>query len=602
MSGILRAFFSILIIFAIIPHGVAVRAQDLVPSEDLTGGASVFVFRNAKKPQEKAAVKRFIAERGSGRSSGRQRVNVQLAAAARKKRIQQRNVIARNRARERNRRIALSNTLTAQADTMLENRLTDKAVTTYREALKQNPRNANASSGLSEALTVKGIDVAGAVNNDAALPYLAEAVKLDPKNYIAYAKAGEIYDAKAQNAKAAENYEKALAISPDVSTVYVPLGRIYLEQGEIAKADAVLTKAEATTGHSADVYYLRGIVRYRQNRNDDAIAAFQRASELDPANTSARYYLAAVYDRTGRGGDSEAAYMSIVQRDPEFAPAWFDMGVAYYNRGEYEKAINAYGQTIKLDEDNAEAHANLASAYRQLERYAEANEQYRLAAVTITNDPDLYSEWGYCLGKTNEWDKAVARLMTAQELSPNAVDYTNLGWGYYNAARVDRENKRDLEAKTKLEIGKAFLQKAVAANPRLDAAYLNLGATYNVLGEHQAAIDVLNRAIGLRQNWVIALNQLGVAYRGTNNLSDAIGWFTRVTALDANNAFGLYNLGELYYLSGNRREARRVHDRLKRINPTLANRLEGVITGRIVINEAERQIRKKVPRIPRIPY
>lgn len=602
MSAIVRILCSFLIIFALMPHGIRVQAQDLVPSQDLTGGASVFVFRNAKKPQEKAAVKGFVSDRGSSARGKNQRVNAQLAAAARKKRQQSSAVTARNRARERNRRLALSNTLTAQAETLLDTRQTDKAIATFRSALKQNPKNVNATAGLSEALTVKGIDVAGAIGSDAALPYLTEAVKLDSKNYVAYAKAGEIYDAKADNVKAAENYEKAIAISPDVSTVYAPLGLIYLEQGEIAKADAILTKAEAASGHSADVYYLRGLVRYRQNRNDEAVTAFQRASDLDPANTSARYYLAATYDRMGRGNESNVAYMGIVERDPNFAPAWFDMGVAAYNRGEYEKAVNAYSQAIKLDEGNAEAHANLASAYRQLERYPEANEQYKRAAVTIKNDPDLYSEWGYCLGKTNEWDKATARLLTAQELSPNAVDYANLGWGYYNASRVDMEAKRDAEARAKLEIGKAFLQKAVAANPRLDAAYLNLGSTHNSLGEHEAAVQVLNQAVGMRQDWVIALNQLGLAYRGTNNLSAAISNFTRATALDANNVFGLFSLGEVYYLNGNKREARRVHNQLRRINPAMAGRLEDVITGKIVIDEAQRQIRKKVPRIPGIPY
>jgi hypothetical protein len=51
----LNAFLSFLLLFSIMLSGLAVdtRANDLVPSDDLVGGASVFVFRGSKKkPQE----------------------------------------------------------------------------------------------------------------------------------------------------------------------------------------------------------------------------------------------------------------------------------------------------------------------------------------------------------------------------------------------------------------------------------------------------------------------------------------------------------------------------------------------------------------------
>ena len=166
-----------------------------------------------------------------------------------------------------------------------------------------------------------------------------------------------------------------------------------------------------------------------------------------------------------------------------------------------------------------------------------------------------------------------------------------------NAASVNAAAKEDAAAKANYELGKTYLQVAVQQDPRLDAAYLNLGSTYNGLGDYQAAVNALNTAVGLRQNWGIAMNQLGVGYRGLNDLVNAVATFKRVVDLDGNSLYGLFNLGEAYNASGNKKEAKKVQDRLKKLNPAFANRLGDVLSGKIPgVNVP------KIPKIPRFPY
>src|SRR6185369_15339551 len=98
--------------------------------------------------------------------------------------------------------------------------------------------------------------------------------------------------------------------------------------------------------------------------------------------------------------------------------------------------------------------------------------------------------------------------------------------------------------KANYALGRAFLEKAVQEDPKLDAAYLNLGSTYNGLGEFQLAVSVLNVALGIRPNWVVAINQLGTGYRGAGDLASAIAQFQRATTLDTNNVLGLFSLAE----------------------------------------------------------
>src|SRR5205823_8563056 len=154
-----------------------------------------------------------------------------------------------------NRRIQLSNTLTVKAEGHLDKDEIDEAITDFRAALVQNPKNSRAESGLGEALTAKGVQVAGDTNNEAAIPYFDEAIKLDSLNAVSFAKLGAIYDSKKQNDKAVFNYEKALALEPERTTLQSTLVHAYIDKGEIAKPETLLQKAEESGSDTVETRY-----------------------------------------------------------------------------------------------------------------------------------------------------------------------------------------------------------------------------------------------------------------------------------------------------------------------------------------------------------
>src|ERR1035437_395296 len=178
-------------------------------------------------------------------------------------------------------------------------------------------------------------------------------------------------------------------------------------------------------------------------------------------------------------------------------------------------------------------------------------------------------------------------------MRPTAIDNSNVGWAYYNEGNAAKAAKNDAAAKTDFEQSKVYLNAAVQQDPKLDAAFVNLGSTHNALGEFQEAVRVLNIALGLHSNWALAINQLGLGYRGLSDLTNAIATFKQVVDLDKTNVRGLYNLGEAYHASGNNKEAKKVNDRLKKIDPTLASTLDNVIAGRVV-NAATQQVENKI--------
>ena len=152
------AFVFVIAVSLLLPGSLPVRANDLVPSADLTGGASVFVFRgSAKRPQERAAFSGG-ARSAAGKAGYRARMNSQ-AAAKRKSRAERAKAraaeLARARARERNRLRRQSNVLTARGEKQLEEGSIDPAISSFREALKLNANNDEAKAALAKALQRK---------------------------------------------------------------------------------------------------------------------------------------------------------------------------------------------------------------------------------------------------------------------------------------------------------------------------------------------------------------------------------------------------------------------------------------------------------------
>jgi tetratricopeptide (TPR) repeat protein len=596
----LNAVLSVIAVISLNLHPVTARANDIIASEDVVRGSSVFVFRESRKRPQEQAGSRFS---GRDRRSYRERLKAQIAASRRRKaeaaRARQA-AIARARARERMAKLRLSNTLAAAAEKKMAEGNVEAAIVDFRASLTANPKNAEAKSGLSEALTANGMQVAGETLNEAAIVLFEEAAKMDPLNDVAFAKLGELHDHHGRNDLALANYEKALALDSELSSLYLPVASAHLEAGNLDKAELWLTKAESRPDAGGDIRFAKGVLLFKQNKLTESLSVLQSLAGSEQLNSAVHHQLGSVYEKLGRSPEAVASYRRAVETDPANAAAWFDLGVHYYNTGDYKNAEAAYKAALKADPTNSRAHANLASTYRQQERYSEANAEYKLAAEGIKDDPSLYSEWGYCLGKVNDWEKATARLQTAQAMGSTAVDDTNVGWAYYNAAQADWASDNEAGARAKLESGRSSLEKAVQKDPELDAAHLNLGSTYNSLGQHDKAAESLNEAVRLRSDWVIALNQLGIAYRGSNNLPMALSQFNRVVLLDGNNVAGLFNLGATQNAAGDKKGAKKTQERLKKLRPDLADQLGNIIAGR-VIDFGTQKLREKI-RIPGIPF
>ncbi len=586
---------------------IPVNAQDLVPVSDITGGSSVFVFRSSSK----SSPRKFSI---SGRST---RTKIQRLDTA-KKIKKQYDTLAQVTPRRTKSAVVTPDKVPPSVKTMPKDQASrlfagvgeyyinkndiDNSINFFRESITLDEKNTKAIQGLSDVLATKGNDLLFSDQATGAKVYFLESLKNNPKNAAAYFGLGEVFTDLGQESDAIASYEKALANDPGLTEIYIPLGILYFQKGEIAKADDLLTKALANSAETAETQVFLGVIRFSQNRNDDALAAFRRAETLDPDFADAYFRTGDVLMRQGKAKEALVEYQKAVSLRSTSFEGWRGAGAANFELANYTEAVNAYKQATRLKNDNADLYAALGDAYRLSGNFNDAESVYVTARDLMLRNKDyskdatadISSKIGYVIGRQCvlnmkqaipcKWPAGIKALETAVDLGGgNTADFANLGWAYYNAARIDFYDKRDADGKAKLDLAKFNLQKAVAANPTyVQGPLLNLGMTLTDLGDYAGAVKALKKVVEREPNWVFALNELGIAYRKLNNFKEAANQFRRAIDKDDKFAEAHYNLGEAEFRAGNIGNAKKEYDKLKKLGRNnLAAQLEIISNGAV---------------------
>ena len=162
-------------------------------------------------------------------------------------------------------------------------------------------------------------------------------------------------------------------------------------------------------------------------------------------------------------------------------------GNKFYDENETEKAIDAYRQAVKLNPDLAEAHFKLGVIYALNEREDDSGE----VEVKATPAP----------AKTPK--KTVVKKKDSEKAFAEAV--------------------------------KAY-KKIVAVNTKDDAAYFNLGRSYNKLNEDKEAEKAIRQALKLKPDEIEYQVELGAILMKFAKYDEALKVLRKVLKQDEGNS------------------------------------------------------------------
>lgn len=230
----------------------------------------------------------------------------------------------------------------------------------------------------------------------------------------AVSKGEELAQLGAYDAALAE-FERAIAINPQMTVAYLGAGDIYAERGEFEAAEQQYGVAARIEPQSFDAQFKHGLALQFLNRLTDAVRAYLRALTLRPEDPEANLNLATAYLQLGEPGQGRPFAEKAVRLDGQSGPARANLGSTYAALGMHEAAVIEYQQAAELMELSPELLLNLADSLGQVGRHAE------MAATLdqlIRLDPSAiaYERLGSALFRLRRYDEALAAFRRGTEL------------------------------------------------------------------------------------------------------------------------------------------------------------------------------------------
>jgi len=188
-------------------------------------------------------------------------------------------------------------------------------------------------------------------------------------------------------------------------------------------------------------------------------------------------------------------WVDVIECAPHNPRAHRNLGVWLNRHREYERAIEHLSRAIALDPDYWVAHANLAGALRTLGRMDEALAHYQKVLALGVDRPIIHYRIAGILQRQGKLAEAFPHYEAAVAGLPNVAEI----WDEYGVAKVLAD---DFAGAVPL------FRRAIAVDPRRDAAHLHLGLALETLGEEREAVAALREALRLNPRGRRALRGL----------------------------------------------------------------------------------------------
>ncbi len=282
--------------------------------------------------------------------------------------------------------------------------------------------------------------------NDKAMETYQEILKIDPKNPMVHLALADYY--KSQNDK--ENFYNEVKIAfenPDLETdTKVKILASYYELSDVNptfKQQALELCSIALKIHpmSADIHSIYADFLLKDKKISEARTEYTKAMSIDKSPFSVWSQLMYV--------ESELQdYKSLAEHSSEAMELFPNNPLPYYFNGFSNIQLQKYDAAIKSLEDGIEFvynnnplllefYTNLGNAYNSVKNYAKSDEAYDDALKVNPDDASTLNNYAYFLSLRKEkLDKAEKFSRRSNELSPNNRSYIDTyGWILYQQGK-----------------------------------------------------------------------------------------------------------------------------------------------------------------------
>jgi len=376
--------------------------------------------------------------------------------------------------------------------------------------------------------------------------------------------AGKVASLLDETGIAQKYLEKVFELSPMNIEAVSLLASVYNRQRNYQKAASTYQKVIELDNNMDDAHYQLGIVYLRLGKYREAIAPLQKAVELNPEYKDAYFYTGNAYKELKELDKAVEAYENYLDLKPEEPwEGYYRLGLCRIELKQFEEAITALSEASKVKPQDIKTNYYLAQAYEQANQYEKAEETYRLLAKISPEEADKYYKTIlFMYDKAGIHDKAIEAAKSIIELKPDSTaDIYNLGLMY------QKHKKYDEAIKTFNEV--------LAINPADEYSYSNIGYINYVQKKYNSSIAAFRKFVELAPDNADGWFYIGICYMQLKKFDAALEPLKKTIELrpDYSNGNAIYNLAICYLNLHDNYSAKEMYNKLKAINPGLAQKL-----------------------------
>ena len=270
-------------------------------------------------------------------------------------------------------------------------------------------------------------------NYEAAISSYRQAIKQEPQLIAAYLAMSELLIQLNQADAAISCYLSGLK-QEHHPELYFGLGRVYQAKQQWSRAALCYQKVIQADSHNAQACHELGEVLSQQQNWSAAVNAYRQAIALQPDFSWSYNNLGYALMQLDRWSDAIPVYQQAVKLKPDFIWSYYNLAEAHGKLGQWSEAIACYQQTVKLQPDLPEVQQRLGDAFyrrsqqdrqQALDRFILAigqnpynTEAYHQALAIDNRNVALYLKLGDILAESGKTDQAIVTYQMALQAQP----------------------------------------------------------------------------------------------------------------------------------------------------------------------------------------
>lgn len=380
-----------------------------------------------------------------------------------------------------------------------------------------------------------GITLSNAGRHEQALEVLRAALQMRQEDEWLFRVLGNTYKEMEDFARARENLEKAIALSP-TKWAYLSLGEVYHRDPESnsEEAEALYESAIELDPRYIEAYdALEKLYSERENGRDAWIERLEAAKESDPDWGWLRSSLGLTLHALGRTREALPELKRASELQPDDDWTWYLLGVSYLGLENFEGAVTALERSLEL-RPTAHAYLALGQTYRR-------NGELELAEANVVKALEMYPpyeeahlEQAELYMARDEPRRAVAALTAALGLLPeSAAVNLALARSYHQLGEIEQAEEHAQTARSSLRADDGYGRlslaelelehghfetaavdglKAFNIDPTLGGALFVMASSYHELGRDDDLVKKLEALEAERPGNFAVLDTLGFVY------------------------------------------------------------------------------------------